>query len=347
MRILVDLTHPAHVHFFRHAISAWRGRGHEVVLTSRRKDLAVELLDRYGLVHRELGRARSGLPGLAIELLQRNAKLWGVVRRERPDVMTAIGGVFIAQVGWLTRIPSVVFTDTENATLSNRLTFPFCSAVVTPRCYEAAVPAAKHLTYPGYHELAYTHPKRFTPDPGALTTFGLAPDEPYTVMRLVSWGASHDVGDHGFTGLSEAVRNLSSHGRVIISSERALPPSLERLRFAGAPELMHHLLAFARLVIGESATMASEAATLGTPAVFVSTSIRGYTNEQERRYGLTYTFSDPQKGQVQALEKALEILADPGSKAKWAEKRDRMLAEGIDVTEYVVHVVESRALRRE
>jgi len=341
MRVLVDITHPAHVHFFRHPIGVWRERGHQVLITTRRKDLTVDLLDRYGLDYEDLGPARKGLAGLGLELAVRTVRLCRRVRKMRPDVMTAIGGVFIAQAGWLCRVPSVVFYDTENATLSNLLTYPFCTVVSTPRCYEAKVPAAKHRTYAGYHELAYTHPGRFSPDPQSLTKFGLDPAEPYVVMRLVSWGAAHDVRDHGFTDVTAAVRELERFARVLISSEPPLPPALEPLRIASSPELMHHLLAYARLFIGESATMASESATLGTPAILVSTSLRGYTNEQEARYGLTYTFSDPQHAQRQAITKAVEILSDPGSKAKWAEKRERMLAEVIDVTDYVVALVES------
>lgn len=345
MRILVDITHPAHAHFFRHAIDLWRSRGHRVLITSRGKDITIELLDSFGLQHDDLGPARSGLAGLTIELPVRTARLCRRVRRFRPDVMTAIGGVFIAQAGWLRRVPSVVFYDTENAWLSNLLTYPFCTVLSTPRCYEGKVPRGKHDSYPGYHELAYTHPKRFRPDPSVLPRFGLAPEQPFIVMRLVSWGAAHDVTDHGFTHIERAVRSLEAFGRVLISSERTLPAALEPLRIDVSPELVHHLLSYARLFIGESATMASESATLGTPALFVSTSVRGYTNEQEREYDLAYTFSDPTSAQTDAIAKAVEILSDSTSKAKWAAKRERMLADTIDVTEHVVELVEASGRR--
>lgn len=341
MRILVDLTHPAHVHFFRHPIALWRERGHDVVVTSRRKDITAELLACFDLEHDDLGPARKGLAGLAIELPVRTAGLCRRIRRLKPDVLTAIGGVWIAQAGLYCRVPSVVFYDTENAWLSNLLTYPFCTAVVTPRCYEGKVPLGKHRTYAGYHELCYTHPKRFQPDESVLARYGLAPGEPFVVLRQVAWGAAHDVSDHGFTSLVAVVRELEEFGRVLISSEGDLPDELAAHRLSGSPELVHHLLAYARLYIGESATMASESATLGTPAIFVSTSVRGYTNEQEHRYGLTYTFSDPHTAQRDALAKAKEILADPTSKTQWQEKRRRMLAETIDVAEHVTGLVES------
>lgn len=344
MRILVDLTHPAHVHFFRHPIAGWRERGHDVVITTREKDLTLELARCFGLGGGQpLSRARAGLGGLAIELVQRTVRLGGIIRRQRPDVLTAIGGVFIAQAGFFCRVPSVVFYDTEHATLSNLLTYPFCTTVATPRCYGGWVPRGKHRTYAGYHELAYTHPRRFRPDASRLADFGLAADEPFIVLRLVSWASAHDVRDHGFVDSRRAVDELARFGRVVISSEAELPPELEAYRLEGPVEAIHHLLAFARLVIGESATMVSESAMLGTPAIFVSTSRRGYTDEQEERYGLVFTYDHPETAQRQALDRAAAILDDPESERRWAQKRQRLLDEVIDVSDYVVQLVEGHA----
>ena len=345
MRILVDLTHPGDVHFYRRAIERWRERGHTVLLTGRRKDLTVDLLQRLGLQHDDLGAARSGLLGLGVEFFARTYRLCRRVRQFRPDVLTATAGTFIAHAGLLCRVPSVVFYDTENATLSNLLTYPVATTVVTPQCYFGWVPTAKHRTYAGYQELAYTHPNVFTPDPQRLADFGLSRDEPYIFVRLVSWGAAHDTLDHGFTDVDAAIRQLQRFGRVVISAEGPLPPSLEPYRLAGPLEQILHVLAFARLFIGESATMASESATLGTPAIFVATTGRGYTDDQEHRYGLTYTFRDRRTAQRDAMAKAVAILSDPDAKAQWAAKRARMLADTIDLTEHVVALVESYGRR--
>ncbi|MBZ0110911.1 MAG: DUF354 domain-containing protein [Thermoanaerobaculia bacterium] len=341
MRILVDITHPAHVHFFRHAIGEWRHRGHVVYLTSRRKDLATQLLDQLGLEHDDLGRAREGIPGLILELGSRTLRLLRRVRQFQPDVMTAIGGVWIAQASWMRGVPSVVFYDTEHATLSNLLTYPFCTVVATPSCYEGRVPAHKHRVYSGYQELAYTHPRRFKANAAIVSAIGLDPEERYIFLRLVSWAASHDVGDHGITQLLQCVQELQLLGRVVISSEASLPAALEPLRIVAGPEQIHHILACASLYIGESATMASESATLGTPAILISTSVRGYTNEQETRYGLTYTFSNPETAQEEALEKARELMGDPETAVKWQRKRQEMLDRSVDVTDYIVELVES------
>ena len=87
--------------------------------------------------------------------------------------------------------------------------------------------------------------------------------------------------------------------------------------------------------------MASESAVLGTPAIFVSTSRRGYTNEEESKYDLVYNFSDPKKGQRQALDKAFELLKNENTKEEWREKRKRMLSEKIDVTKFMTEFIEN------
>ena len=40
--------------------------------------------------------------------------------------------------------------------------------------------------------------------------------------------------------------------------------------------------------------MSSEAAVLGVPAVFIATTGRGYTDDEERRYGLVRHFTEAQ-----------------------------------------------------
>jgi predicted glycosyltransferase len=338
MRILVDITHPAHVHFFRHAICRWQAAGHEVRITSRDKDITVALLDELGFEHTCIGHVRRGVVGLGIELVERGRGLAYVVRQFRPHVATAVAGTFVVYGCLPYRVPVVVFYDTEHARLSNAMTYPVAKAVVTPRAYQKSI-GAKQIRYNGYQELAYTHPGIFTPDSSVLAAEGLAPGELFTIVRLVKWGASHDVGDYGVKDLRAVINTLSPYGRVILSSEKPLPPDLQTLALRGPRQNMLHLQAFARLFFGESATMASECALLGTPAIFLSTSRRGYIEEQQNRYDMVYSFNDPKTGQAQALAKAKELLEDPETPVKWQAKRQRMLSELIDVTEFITKTV--------
>ncbi len=312
---------------------------YQILITSRDKDLTCALLDEFGFAHHQLSVARNWVLGLGVELVQRSWAIHRCVKQFRPDVGIAIAGTFLVYGCLPHRVPTVVFTDTEHARLSNRLAFPLATAVVTPRAYTDDI-GTKQVRYDGYHELAYTHRNVFTPDESCLAVEGLEESEPFTLVRIVNWQASHDVGDYGIRDLHKIVDVLSKYGRVILSSEPELPADLQQLRMKGPHRNMLHLQAFARLLFGESATMASECAMLGTPSIFVSTSRRGYIDEQQSRYGMTFSFHDPIHGQDQALEKAVELLKDPEVPARWQAKREAMLAELIDVNDFILETVE-------
>lgn len=307
-------------------------QGHEIVVTARAKDVAVDLLTEYSIPHEVLSVQRSGI-GLAGELVARTGRLLRIARRERPTILTGIMGPSIALAGKLLRIPTVVFYDTEFATRTNRFVYPLASYVCTPDSYAAEV-RGNHITYPGYHELAYLHPARFTPDRSRLAAFGLEPGQPYSVVRFVSWEASHDTGEVALTPAQKrrVIDELSARGPVLVSSEGPLPDDLADRALRGPVTDVHHLLAFADVVVGESATMSSEAAVLGTPAVFIATTGRGYTDDQERRYGLVRSFTPPKFDQ--AVEAALRMATL--SQEDRHERRAQLLDDKIDVTAWMV-----------
>jgi predicted glycosyltransferase len=339
MRVLIDILHPAHVHFYRNFHDEMQQRGHEVHITARAKDRSLDLLDQYGLPHDHISDQRAGGVGMVTEMAQRTRKLMGIMGEFKPDVMTGIMGPSIAIAGKLKRVPSVVFYDTEFAKQTNWFVYPLAYSVCTPDCYQGKV-RGTHVTYAGYHELAYLHPKRFTPDPSRLAAFGLGADEPYSLVRFVSWQAVHDKREIGLTGEQKRhlVDLLSEHGRVLISSEAPLPADLAEYEVKGPVEDIHHLLAFAQMIVGESATMSSEAAVLGVPAVMIATSGRGYTDDEERRYGLVRHFTEAQYDTATA---AIEQFLASSPRELGRLARARLLEEKIDVTQWMVDYFET------
>ena len=335
MRVLFDITHPAHVHFFRNAICQLQSEGDTVLITSRAKDITLQLLDQFGFEHECLSVAKRGVIGLGLELTERGLKLVREVHRFKPDVAAAIAGTFLVYGCLPHRIPTVVFYDTEHARVSNAITYPLATAVATPEAYEGDI-GKKHLRYAGFHELAYTHPRVFTPDASVLAEEGLQVGDPFSIVRLVNWQASHDIGDSGVQNLHEVVATLSRYGRVLLSSESPLPDDLKPLQMRGSYKNMLHLQAFARLLYGESATMASECAMLGVPAIFVSSSKRGYINMLQDKYDMVYSFNAPENRQGQSLAQAVALLENPQTPALWQHKREELLAELIDVTQFIV-----------
>jgi uncharacterized protein len=330
MRVLVQVNHPAHVHFFRPFVEGARSEGHSVHVISTNRGITPTLLDAYGIDHEVvLDPLRSNFAAL-VNQPQLTLRTYRSVRRFDADVLTAIGGTSVAHVSTISSAKSAVFYDTEHATIQNAVTYPFADRVYTPTCYQGEI-GSNHVRYPGYQELAYLHPNRFTPDRTAVSEAGLDEDERFVILRLVSWDSLHDVGDSGFANVADVVSALEDTGvRVLITSEAPLPASLEDRRAAVPPHRMHHLQYYADAYIGESATMATESAVLGTPAVFISSSRRGYTDELESKYGLVFNYDDERR-EERGLRKALELLADYDDE-EWAAKRARLLDEKIDTT---------------
>ena len=157
-------------------------------------------------------------------------------------------------------------------------------------------------------------------------------------MRFISWGATHD---HGHMGLSLAmkrrsVEELSNEARVFISSERELPEDLKKFQIKLPPERMHDALFYASLYFGESGTMTTEAAVLGTPAVRVSTiaKLLGNFIELRDKYGLLCYYDSDKEG----FEVALKLLKK-NLKLKWRVKKEKMLKDKIDVTQFMIDTV--------
>jgi predicted glycosyltransferase len=149
------------------------------------------------------------------------------------------------------------------------------------------------------------------------------------------------VGQRGIKNEIELVRELEKYGKVFITSEGKLEGDLEKYKIKVSPEKLHDLLYYATMYIGEGATMASEAAVLGTPAIYVNTLRLGYTDEEEEKYGVVYNFSDPKTAQKQAFEKAIELLENKNLKSEWRKKRDKLLRDKIDVTKWMTEFVEN------
>ncbi len=330
MRLLVDILHPAHVHFFRPIAEDLLAQGGEVLFAAREKEVAVDLLRAHHLPFETLSGIGGGFGGLVWEFGVRLARFLPLARRFRPDVLAGIMGPVIAPAGRILGVPSVVFYDTETAKLTNSYAFPLATRVATPEAWSGSS-FANQVRYPGYQELAYLHPSRFTPDPEIGKELGLGQDEPFALLRLVSFEASHDLGDRGFHDRVGFVKDLASRIRVFVSAERGAPEALRPYALPTRPERLHHVLAAAAFYVGEGATTAVEAAVLGTPSVFVHTARLGYMQELEKRYRLLWNLPR----QEEAASLCREWAADPeGTAREFAERRRLMLAERIDVAAF-------------
>ena len=340
MRIIVDINHPAHVHYFKNFVWEMERRGHEVLITASEKEVSFTLLNNYGFNFINLGTYGNSVSKKFMNILPMDLKMYKAVKSFNPDIFLGFGSIRAAHVSRLLRKPCIAFDDTEHSKWEHRLYVPFTDVILTPTCFKKDL-GKKQIKYNGYTELAHLHPNYFTPNPAVLDEMGLSKDDTFVILRFVSWSAGHDIGQHGIHDKIELVRKLEKYGRVFITSEGLLPKELEKYKIKVSPEKLHDLLFYASLYIGEGATTASECAVLGTHAIFVNTLRLGYTDEEEEKYNLVYNFSDEKTMEKQAFDKALELLKNNNLRKEGKRKRERLLKDKIDVTAFMVWFVEN------
>jgi predicted glycosyltransferase len=342
MRLLIDVNHPAHVHLFRLAAREWEAHGHEIFWTARDKDIVVALLRNYGFDFQVLSTYRGGWVAMATEMVRRDWKLLRLVRQLKPDIMLGTSAN-ITHVSRVVPARSIFFTesDPELIRLISYLSFPFADAIVVPDTLPGVWPS-KTVKHASYHELAYLHPNRFLPDPAVKHELGVGPDEPFFILRFISWGASHDVGEGGLTleAKRKIIHTLSPHGRVFVTAESRLQPEFEQYRTRIEPNRIHDALYFARMFVGDSQSMTIEAAVLGTPAVRCNSMVgrTAVIDELEHKYDLSYGFRPSDVDQL--IAKIEELLHLQDLNAQWLKKRDRLFEDKIDLTSWMVDFVE-------
>lgn len=341
MNIIIDIGHPAHFHLFRNFAKEMLSKKHRLLFTCREKEFETFLLNYYGFSYKSFGKKYSSISG----------KLWGLVEFDikefitglsfKPDIFLSHGSIYAAHASFFLRKPHISLEDTFNFEQIN-LYKPFTEAILTSDYHHPLV-SKKVIRYSGYHELAYLHPKRFTPDKQILQELGVKEDEKYVILRFVSWKASHDVGHKGITyeNKLKVVREFEERAKVYISSEAELPPELKPYQIRISPQKIHDAIAYATLLFGESSTMAEESAILGVPSIYLNNDSTFYTKHLEVDYHLMFNYSESIEDQQKAIRKGLELLNKPDLKKEWQFRRQKMLSEKIDVTDFLVWFVEN------
>ncbi len=344
MRILFDIGHPAHVHFFKNTINDLEKRGHKIRIITRDKDIALDLLKKSGFQYINIGSPKSGLLGKAGAMINFDYKIYKIAKEFNPDILTGLCSPYLAHVSAAIRKPYISFWDTEDAKLNIFLNYPFTDTICTPSCFLKDY-GRKQVRFNGYKELAYLHPEVFQPDLSVLRDLNLENDEPYIIIRFISWAASHDIGLRGIKNPDEVIKSLEKYGRVFISSEKKLSPKFQKYVPDIAPDKFHSLLAHASLYIGEGGTISTEAAVLGTPAIHIEANSKGKPTgdtcgnflELRDKYQMLFFYPN----QEEAVVKAIEILEDKNSKKEWQNKRENLLKEKINVAEWMTDFIEN------
>lgn len=340
-RILIFLGHPAHFHLFRYLIPKLQQEGHTVKVLIRSKDILEELCKREGILYENVQPTyrKKGVVSFARSFMQKYVRIGSIIRSFKPDILLGSEPT-LAHLGRVFRIPSFIFSEDDVHVIPQfaKVAYPFVSAIVSPESCDAGKWSHKKIGYAGFHKLAYLHPSVFTPDKSLL---GDMTARPYFILRLAELSAYHDDNRKGITAAiaSKLIEQLKTRGNVYITSERALEPEFEQYRLKLPVQHIHHAMFYAEAYIGDSQSMAVEAALLGTPGIRFNdfTGEIGVLNELENRYALTTSIStkDPQR----LFEKVGEFLSHTGIKEEYRVRRSKLLEEKINVPAFFIWLI--------
>lgn len=343
MNVLIDIGHPAHIHYYRNLAKELENHGHSVFWTVKKIKVAQQLLERYGLKYILLPRKADSLIGKIWKQVIYDTIILKICLEKKIDI--AIGtSVSIAHVSRITKVKSLVFDDDDDNVqpLVTKYVNPYADYLLSPEALHGKRNRKDTVYYPGYHELAYLHPKRFVPDRSVLNEIGITPGEKYFIMRFNAFKAHHDVGVRGLSieQKLEIINILKPHGRILITTEREIESELKQYQLKIDPVKMHSIMAFATIFLGDSQTMTSEAAVLGVPSLRCN-SFAGrisYLEEEEHEYSLTFAF---QPDQFDLLKiKLNELLSMENLLPEFQKRKERMLKDKVDVTSFWLWFIE-------
>jgi hypothetical protein len=293
MKLFIDIGHPAHVHYFRNFIKGMEARGNSVFISARNRNIIHYLLIKNQIAFYDRGKGKSGPIGKLLYMFIADIRLLIRACSFRPDIFISFASPYAAQVAWLLRKPHIALDDTEHARFGQWMYKVFSTDLLNPDCFYKDF-GKKQIRLKTFTELFYLHDKYYSPDRSVLDRLKLKSNEKYIVIRLVSWDANHDMGQSGLSRktILEIIQILKGRYRIFVSNENLENDFLEEFKLHTPYEAIHDVLYFSELLISESGTMASEAALLGTPVIYInSLPLMGYLKE-ESEAGLLKHFAN-------------------------------------------------------
>ena len=232
---------------------------------------------------------------------------------------------------------SGIFPDSEVVKVTNRYVVPLATCVITPGSFGLSY-GKKHLRIGGLFENCYLAPSVFKPEENVIEQYRLK--QPYAVLRFVGWYANHDVNNSGFTleQKKQLIAAIEPHMKVYISSEKELPEELQAYRLPTPANKIHHVLAYADLYLGDSQTMATEAALLGTPAIrsnsFVGPNDMTNFKVLEQQYGLLFNIRE-----FDGVLAKVQEMACESKKSEWQAKQHAYFEKVGDANQQIVEML--------
>ena len=350
MKLLIQLSHPAHFYLYRNVIKILENKGHKIYVLIKSKDILEKILkcDNISFINITPREHRQTKCGIVRDLFIREVKILLFTLMHKIDVITGCTPE-VAHVGWLLSKPRINLEEDDAHIIPKffKIAGFAIDAYLSPISCDNGKYEHKSVKYPSFHELAYLHPNHFSPNKSIVEKY-FTTNRPYFILRFAKLNAHHDDGVQGISTkvAQRLIDILTPHGNIYITSERELEPQFEQYRIKINPLDMHHVMAYASLYIGDSQTMAAEAAVLGIPFVRFNDFVGriGYLNELENDYQLGYGIKASESGSIERLCNAVSELANltlQDRTIRYQTRRLKMLSEKIDYAKFLIWFIEN------
>lgn len=343
MQIAIFFGHPSHFYLFESVIDHLRQNGHSIHILLKTKDVLEEIVISKGYSFTKLRHNRGkGVFSLIFSVLKMELAMFRFLYNHKIDLLIGSTLSFVARIVF--RINVLVFSEDDWFIVPKfaKLVYPFASSILSPYSCDNGKWEKKSVKYWGFQKLSYLHPSIFTPALDICNNF-VRPNNYFFIIRLAQLNAHHDdnVGGLNEKFIDEIIIKLLSHGDVYVSSERTLDSKYNQFRLNIPPSEIHHVMANATLLIGDSQSMTVESAMLGVPSIRVNDFVGriGVLNELEDSYSLTFGFRPSQKDEI--IAKIDELLSTPNLSSIFQSRRQRMLDDKINVSDFFVWFIEN------
>lgn len=326
MRILIDINHPAHVHYFRNFIKLMEVKGHQFCVINRDSKMINQLLDYYGIKH-TIRNKRPEKKGTVPALMNLMRMILWCIRKSlsfRPDMYVGFGASCCAITSCLFRKPAILMDDTNHNSMNHKLYMPTCSAVLTPFYFGKDLGnKKKQITFNAYVEQLYLHSAYYHANYQVLDELNVKPKE-YVIVRFIAYDAHHDLNTHPLSAEVKKmiVNEVAKRYRVFVSLEKGVDDSFyDDYLLRISPEKMHDLEANAKFMVTEGATMASEAFVLGTPYLYINPLQCCNIDYQCSRYAHRCFQTTDDKEALQLIHRLMDLQINHDAEKKEVEAR--------------------------
>ncbi|MDZ7821469.1 MAG: DUF354 domain-containing protein [Candidatus Marinimicrobia bacterium] len=130
MKILIDIGHPAHVHYFKNFIKIMERRGHEFLIVARDREVIHKLLRAENIGFKNRGKGAKSIIGKIFYMLKADLLLFYYHLKFRPDIYLSHGSHYTMHIAKIMGKPCVSTGDSDHIKLNAKLLMPYLDALL-------------------------------------------------------------------------------------------------------------------------------------------------------------------------------------------------------------------------